>query len=154
MIESCCRKFFGRHVIKSILIVSHFYSGMGSGCNSPNGCWYSALTCWHSMQQAKYYATYFFMFGQKKSFMIIVIILWYPGCPQYGRFCNSFMSVSLIFVVFGMYNLFLCANNPRLFRLKYVFTWFYSFLTVLYFKIWYSLSEFSTLNIWFSRSNS
>ena len=124
MIESCCLKFFGRPIIKSILIVSHFNSGMGIGCNNPVGCWCSALTCWYYMQWAKYSATSFFMLGQKKYFLIMVIIFWYPGCLEYGRLCNSFMTVGLISIVFGMYNLFLCNNNPLLFRLKSIFIWF------------------------------
>ena len=152
--ESCCWKFFGSLVIKSILIVSNFHSGMGSGCTNPDGCWCSALTCWHSRQWDKYCATYFFMFGQNNYFLITVIIFWYPGCPEYGHLCNSFMTVSLISALFGMYNQFLCNKNPRLFRLKNVFTWFYSFLAVFSFKIWYSLSKLSALRIWFSRSDS
>ena len=147
MNKSCCRKLFGKPVIKSILIVSHFHSGMGSGYNNPVGCWCSALTCWHSRQRDKYYATSFFMFGQKKSFFIMVIIFRYLGCPEYSCLWSSFITVSLIYVMFGMYILFLCNNNPFFFRLKYVFTWFCSFLAYFSFKIWYSLCEFSALRI-------
>ena len=35
MIESCYLKFLGRPIIKSMLIISHFHSGMGSGYNNP-----------------------------------------------------------------------------------------------------------------------
>ena len=125
MIESCCRKFFDRPVTKSIQIVSHFHSGMGSGCNNLVGYWCFTLNLLHSKQWAKYSSTYFFMFGQKKSFMIMVIIFSYRGCPQYNCLCNSFITVSLISVVFGMFNLVLCSNNPHLFKLKSIFTWFF-----------------------------
>ena len=108
-----------------------------TGCNNHVRRWCSSLTCRHYRQRAKYSTTSFFMFGQKKSFMIMVIIFWYPGCLEYGYLWISFITVSLIYAMFGMYILFLCINNPCLFRLKYVFTWFCSFLAVFSFKIWY-----------------
>ena len=37
--ESFLFLLLGRPVIKSILITSHFHSGMGNGCSNPEGCW-------------------------------------------------------------------------------------------------------------------
>ena len=121
MIESCCLKFLGRPVIKSILIVSHFHSRMGSGYNNPAWCWCSALTCRHSRQWAKY-STTFFMFHQNKSFLIMEIIFWYRGFPEYGLLCSSSMTVYLVSLTLAIYSLFLYNNSPCWFRLKSYFT--------------------------------
>jgi hypothetical protein len=61
---SFCLVEVGNPVIKSMEMVSHFYSGMGKGCSSPDGCRCSALTCWNSMHWAKYLAVSFFNLGQ------------------------------------------------------------------------------------------
>ena len=41
----------GRPTTKSMVILSHFHSGIGSGCSSPAVLWCSALTCWHTRQR-------------------------------------------------------------------------------------------------------
>ena len=121
--------------MKSMLITSHFHSRMGSGFCNLVGCLYSTFTCWHSMQCAKYSATYFFILGQNKSFLIIVIIFYYPWCPEFGRLCNSSITVSLMSIEFGIYNLSLCSNNPLPSRLRSVFIWFLSFSAVFSFRV-------------------
>ena len=56
-----------------------FLKLIGNGCNNPTRGSCSTFTCWHSMERAKYYATYFFILRQKKYFLVIVIIFWYRG---------------------------------------------------------------------------
>jgi hypothetical protein len=45
IIESFCFRVFGKPVIKSSDVVSHFHCGTGNGYNRPAGCWCSALIC-------------------------------------------------------------------------------------------------------------
>ena len=120
--------------MKSMLITSHFHFGMGSSCSNPAGCWCFSFTCLHSMPRAKYYATSFFTLGQKKSFLIIVVIFLYPRCPEYRHLCNSSIKSNVIPTKFGMYNMFLCSSNPLPFILKSVFIWFLSFYVVFSFR--------------------
>ena len=44
---------WGNPTINSIVILSHFYSGIGRGWSFLEGCWCSAFTCW----QVKHLAT-------------------------------------------------------------------------------------------------
>ena len=83
-----------------------------------------------------------------------MIIFWYPWCPEYGLLWSSFITVSLISLIFFIYSLVLWNNSPCWFRLKSVSTFSYSFLAVFSFKLWYSPWEFPTLTILFPRSDS
>lgn len=51
----------GKLETKSMVIFFHFYSRMGSGCNSPAGRLCSIFTCWHTKHHSTYSATSFFM---------------------------------------------------------------------------------------------
>ena len=64
MIVSLCLVDVGNLVMKSMEMVSHFHYKIGRGCNNPVGCWCSSLTCWHSINLAKYLAMSFFNPGQ------------------------------------------------------------------------------------------
>ena len=76
MIESVCFWVFGKPLINSSEMVSHFHYGIGNGCNRPAGCWCSALTCWQSWHLAKYSYVSPFILGQKNSFLSDVIVFW------------------------------------------------------------------------------
>ena len=52
---------FGNPTIKSIIMCSHFYSGIGSDCSGPTSFWYPALTCWHCRHCATNSTIYFFI---------------------------------------------------------------------------------------------
>ena len=75
-IESLCFWVFGKPVIKSSEMVSHFHYGTGNGYNRPAGCWCSALTCWQTWHLAKYSVVSPFILGQKNSFLSVVIVFW------------------------------------------------------------------------------
>ena len=72
----------GKAVTKSMVILSHFHTGIGNGCKSPAGFWCSALTCWHIKHRDTYRAiSRFIPFHQK-----CVFRSWYifvpPGCME------------------------------------------------------------------------
>ena len=79
MIESCCFCVFGKPMMKSRDMISHFHWGIGRGYNKLAVCPCSVLTCCHSMHLDRYSTTSDFKPGQKNCFLRAAIIFWQPG---------------------------------------------------------------------------
>lgn len=62
---------FGSPITKSIVMSSHFHSGIKRGCNPPTCFWCSIFTCWHTTHLATYPTISFFIFWPSiKTFQI------------------------------------------------------------------------------------
>lgn len=92
--ESFCLLLHGNLVIKSSDTISHLHSRISNAFKNPIGWWCSTLTCWYSIHFAKYSTTLFFILGQKRLFLKVVTIFWYPGCPRnpFLRYSSSIIS--------------------------------------------------------------
>src|SRR3954470_11089952 len=87
--ESYPHLVLGNPVMKSIPILSHFQSGIGSGCNNPAGFWFSAFTLLHTSHKAICSAMSFLrLFHPNLSFMSMYILV-LPGLIEYGELCAS-----------------------------------------------------------------
>ena len=55
----------GNPSTKSIVMCSHFHSGINKGFNNPDGLWCSILTCWQVRHSATNFAISLFILGHK-----------------------------------------------------------------------------------------
>ena len=86
----------GRPVTKSIWILSHFHSGIGSGCRSPAGFWCSALTRRQTSHSSIYRAMSCFILDHQYFWRMSRYILVLPGWIERGVSCASFITFSVI----------------------------------------------------------
>jgi hypothetical protein len=69
--------------MKSILISSHFHSGIFKGCNSPVGLWCSAFTIWQVSHNDTYSVmSHFILYHQYRVFKSLCILV-LPGWIEY-----------------------------------------------------------------------
>ena len=90
-IALCLWNVIGNPITKSMVILSHFYSGIFNGWSNLDGLWCSAFTYWHIIHFATKKATSFFIpFHQYWRF-----ISWYIGAPMVNdqlRPCHQCLS--------------------------------------------------------------
>jgi hypothetical protein len=84
-IESYPACLWGNLTMKSILISSHFHSGIFKGCSSPAGLWCSAFTLWQVSHNNTYSAmAHFIPYHQYWVFKSLYILV-LPGWIEYAE---------------------------------------------------------------------
>jgi hypothetical protein len=84
-IESYSAWVRGNPTIKSILISSHFHSGIFKGCSSPVGLWCSAFTLWQVSHNDTYSTmSRFIPYHQYRVFKSLYILV-LPGWIEYAE---------------------------------------------------------------------
>jgi hypothetical protein len=82
--------------MKSILISSHFHSGIFRGCSKPASLWCSTFTHWQVSHRATYYVTSLFILYHQylvfKSLYILVLLGW----MEYAKSWASLRITSLM----------------------------------------------------------
>ncbi|MFS7983403.1 hypothetical protein Hanom_Chr11g00974131 [Helianthus anomalus] len=73
----------GNLVTKSIVMSSHFHTGISNCCSRPEGFWCSVLTCKQVKHLDTYSAISFFIPIHQKFFLKSWYILLFPGCMVY-----------------------------------------------------------------------
>ena len=111
----------GRPTMKSIVIWSHFHSGISSGCSSPPGRWCSVLTFWQVRHLATYSATYFFIPDHQNHSFKSWYILVAPRWTEYGVVYSSERSFSFSWASLGVHNLPLKCRIPSVDTLNSTF---------------------------------
>ena len=88
-IESNPSETLGNPVKKSMLMHSHFISGISRGWSFPSNLTRSALTFWQIKHRFTCSRVSFFNFGQKNFCFKEAYILWYPWWAARGDSCAS-----------------------------------------------------------------
>src|SRR3954466_8530453 len=78
--ESCLLVDLGKAVTKSIVMCSHFQTGISSDCSFPAGLLCSTWICWQVRHLAIISATYLFMPAHRYCLFRSLYILVLPGC--------------------------------------------------------------------------
>ena len=106
----CCD--LGKPITKSIVIYSHFHSGIGSGCRSPEGFWCSTLTCWQVKHFDTYSSTSRFILSHQKFLFTSLYIFVPPGWMVSRDLCASSRMSLLRLSSSGTQSLSLHLNPP------------------------------------------
>ena len=111
-IESNFPNVFGRPTTKSIVILSHFHSGMGILWSVLLGLWCSYFTCWQFGHLATKSTMSRFILLHQKCFFRSRYILVAPGCIEYLELCASVRIVLIKSSTRGTHTLPLILKTP------------------------------------------